>query len=184
MPLSRRDLLASSAALAATAGVAAGALPQTEAAQDEELSPEAALLKKLQGGWALRELDVPNLDENGRKEKAFMVIGGNFLAIELQLSWDAHVDDEWVDGFFQSGVSRIWLERSKVLVAKSLIGVTTGENYGLEIEPPGKERRYRVHFFGKNELELAMVDGPRFLFKRLLNGDPRRKTSKRSTKDL
>ena len=111
-----------------------------------------------------------------------MVIGGNFLAIEIQLSWGAQDNDEWVDGYLQSGVSRIWFERSKVLVAKGLIGVTTDEDYVLEIEPPGKERRYKVRFYGNNELELTMEDGPRFVFKRLQNGSSRRDASGKSAK--
>ena len=182
MSLSRRDLLASSAALAATAAAARGASPQSEGATGEDPTPEEVLLEQLQGGWVLREMDAPDLVENGRQEKAFMVIGGTFLAIELQLAWDVRDGDEWIDGYFQSGVSRIWFERSTVLVAKGLIGVTTDEDYGLELEPPGKERRYRVRFYGKNELELAREDGPVFTFKRLQNGSARRDTSDRPAK--
>jgi hypothetical protein len=146
---------------------------------DEAPTPEELLLEQLQGGWVMRELEAPNLDVNTREERAFMVIGGNFLAIDLQIAWDARDGDEWIDGYFQSGISRIWFERSKVLVARGLIGVTTGDDYGIDIEPPGKERRYRIQFFGKNELELAMDDGPRFLFKRLLNGGALREASSR-----
>ena len=69
-----------------------------------------------------------------------------------------------------------------MLVAKGLIGATTDEDYGLELEPPGKERRYRVRFYGKNELELALEDGPVFTFKRLQNGSARRDTSDRPAK--
>lgn len=182
MTLSRRDILASSAALAATGGIAGASSSQAGGGQDVEPSPEDVLLEQLQGGWVLRELEAPDLDENARQEKAFMVIGGSFLAIEIQLSWGAHDNDEWVDGYFQSGVSRIWFERSKVLVAKGLIGVTTDEDYVLEIEPPGKERRYKVRFYGNNELELTMEDGPRFVFKRLQNGSSRRDASGKSAK--
>ena len=182
MTLSRRDILASSAALAATGGVASGDPAQDEAAHAADPSPEDVLLEQLQGGWILRELEAPDLDENTRQQKAFMVIGGGFLAIELQIAWGARDEDEWIDGYFQSGVSRIWFERSTVLVAKELIGVTTNEEYELEIEPPGKERRYRVRFHGKNELELAMEDGPTFSFKRLQNGSTRRDPSGRLIK--
>lgn len=183
MTLSRRDILASSAALAVTASAARGAPTQAGGEQGVAPSPQEALLEKLQGGWVLREMDAPDIEEKDRQEKAFMVIGGTFLAIELQLAWGARDNDEWVDGYFQSGVSRLWVERSNVLVARGLIGATTDENYGIELEPPGKERRYRVRFYGKDELELTMEDGPRFTFKRLQNGVVRRDASGRPVKD-
>ena len=181
MTLSRRELLASSAALAATSAAASAASTQEGAEQEPAPSPEEELLEKLQGGWVLRDLDAPDLDDKRRQEKAYMVIGGTFLAIELQLAWGAGDNDEWIDGFFQSGVSRIWLERSNVLVARGLIGAATDEEYGLELEPPGKERRYKLRFSGKNELSLTMEDGPQFFFKRLQNSAAKRKASNPST---
>ena len=50
----------------------------------------------------------------------------------------------------------------------------------LEIESPGKERRYTVRFQEKNELVLNMEDGPRFAFKRLQNGGVRHNASSRA----
>ena len=176
MSLSRRDLIASSAALVAASGAANAQGPEQAGG---EATPESELLERLQGAWVLRELDSPNFDDRRRKDKAFMVIGGTFLAIDIQLSWDAREGDEWIDGFFQSGISRIWVERSNTLIARGLIGVTTDEDYSLEIEPPGKERRYSVRFREKNELVLNMEDGPRFSFKRLQNGGARHSASGR-----
>jgi len=181
MNLSRRDLFSSSAALAAIAGSAGVATAQ--GVEDPETPPtkEEEVLAQLQGAWVLRELDSPDFLEQRRQEKAFMVIGGTFLAIDIQLAWDAREGDEWIDGFFQSGISRIWVERSNTLIARGLIGVTTDEDYGLEIEPPGKERRYSVRFQEKNELVLNMEDGPRLAFKRLQNGGVRHNASSRDS---
>jgi len=180
MKLSRRDLISSSAALAA---VASGAtLASAQGAEDPVTPPTAEedILAQLQGAWVLRELDSPDFREQRRQEKAFMVIGGTFLAIDIQLAWDAKEGDEWINGFFQSGISRIWVERSNILIARGLIGVTTDEDYGLEIESPGRERRYTVRFQEKNELVLNMEDGPRFAFKRLQNGGVRHNASSRT----
>jgi len=181
MTLSRRDLISSSAALAAVAGSAA--VTSAQGVGDPETPPTAEedVLAQLQGAWILRELDSPDFIDQRRQEKAFMVIGGSFLAIDIQLAWDAKEGDEWIDGFFQSGISRIWVERSNTLIARGLIGVTTDEDYGLEIEPPGKERRYSVRFQQKNELVLNMEDGPRFSFKRLQNGGVRHNASSRDS---
>lgn len=180
MKLSRRDLISSSAALAA---VASGAgLASAQGAEDPVTPPTAEedMLAQLQGAWVLRDLDSPDFIEQRRQEKAFMVIGGTFLAIDIQLAWDAKEGDEWINGFFQSGISRIWVERSNILIARGLIGVTTDEDYGLEIESPGKERRYTVRLQENNELVLNMEDGPRFAFKRLQNGGVRHNASSRA----
>ena len=125
------------------------------------------LLDQLQGGWVLKSLEAPNLEKNSRQERAIMVVGGSFLFIELHLAWDLHNNDEWVDGYFQSGTSRIWVEPSGELVAKAMIGAATDVDYSLELEPPGKERRYHVRFRGNNEVELRMEEGAVFRFVRM-----------------
>ena len=135
------------------------------------------VIQQLQGGWLLRDLEAPNFDENLRQERAIMVVGGSFLSMEVHLAWDLREGDEWIDGFFQSGISRIWIERSNTLIARALIGVVTNEDYEIEIEPPGTERRYSVRFQEKNELILNMDDGPRLAFKRLQNSGARRSSS-------
>ncbi len=170
MTLSRRHLIASSAAFAAGAAPLINAQDGGDEDVIKELSAEEELLERLQGGWALRELDTPDFSDRGRKERAFMVIGGTFLSIDVQLLWDSQEGDEWVKGFFQSGVSRIWIERSNTLVSRSMMGVITDEDYTLQIEPSGEDRRYSVRFQEKNDLILNMEDGPRFVFRRLYNG--------------
>ena len=177
MNLSRRDLISQSAAFAAVASAAGVAHAQSGEDPETPLTPEEETLAKLQGAWTLRELDSPEFTKQRRQERAFMVIGGTFLAIDIKLAWDAQEGDEWIDGFFQSGISRIWIERSNTLIARALIGVVTNEDYEIEIEPPGTERRYSVRFQEKNELILNMEDGPRLAFKRLQNSGARRSSS-------
>ena len=179
MTLSRRDLIASSAAFAAGAATLASAQDEGGGEITKAPTAEEELLERLQGGWALRELDTPDFTDKGRKERAFMVVGGTFLSIDLQLLWDAREGDEWVKGFFQSGVSRIWIERSNTLVARSLMAVITDEDYTLQIEPAGQDRRYSIRFQEKNELILNMEDGPRFAFRRLHNGSAAGSSSRR-----
>ena len=177
MTLSRRDLFSQSAAFAAVASAAAVANAQGVEDPETPLSKEEEVLAKLQGAWVLRELDSPDFPRQRRQERAFMVVGGTFLAIDIKLAWDAQEGDEWVDGFFQSGVSRIWIERSNTLIARALIGVMTNEDYEIEIEPPGTERRYSVRFQEDDELVLNMDDGPRLAFKRLQNSGATRRAS-------
>ena len=57
--------------------------------------------------------------------------------------------------------------------------VITDEDYTLQIEPSGQDRRYSVRFQEKNELILNMDDGPRFVFHRLYNGSAKGSASTR-----
>jgi hypothetical protein len=100
-----------------------------------------------------------------------MVVGGNFLSMEIHLAWDLRENDEWIDGYFQSGISRLWMEPNGELMAKSMIGAATDEDSTLVLESPGKERRYQVSFFGENEVTLRIQDGPMFRFVRMRNDD-------------
>ena len=127
------------------------------------------VIEQLQGGWLLRDLEAPNFDENLRQERAIMVVGGSFLSMEVHLAWDLREGDEWIDGFFQCGTSRLRMDSTGELVAKAMIGASTDEDYSLQFEPPGKERRYQVSFFGKNEVTLGIQDGPQFTFVRMRN---------------
>ena len=127
------------------------------------------VIQQLQGGWLLRDLEAPNFDENLRQERAIMVVGGSFLSMEVHLAWDLREGDEWIDGFFQSGTSRIQMDPNGELFAKAMIGASTDDEYSLQFEPPGKERRYQVSFFGKNEVTLSVQDGPKFTFVRMRN---------------
>jgi hypothetical protein len=100
-----------------------------------------------------------------------MVVGGSFLSMEVHLAWDLRGGDEWIDGYFQSGTSRLSMEPNGDLLAKAMIGASTDEEYSLLIESLGKERRYQVSFFGENEVTLRIQDGPVFRFVRMLNDD-------------
>jgi hypothetical protein len=129
------------------------------------------VIELLQGGWVLRELEAPAFEKKLRQERAIMVVGGNFLSMEIHLAWDLRENDEWIDGYFQSGTSRLWMEPNGELMAKSMIGAATDEDYTLEFEAPGKERRYQVSFFGENEVTLRVQDGPMFRFVRMRNDE-------------
>ena len=129
------------------------------------------VLEQLQGGWILRELETPAFEKSLRTEHAIMVVGGSFLSMEIHLAWDLRDGDEWIEGYFQSGTSRLWMDPTGDLMAKSMIGAATDEEYNLEIESPGKERRYKVSFFGQNEVELSVKDGPMFRFVRMRNDE-------------
>ena len=100
-----------------------------------------------------------------------MVVGGSFLSMEIHLAWDLRDGDEWIEGYFQSGTSRLWIDANGDLMAKSMIGAATDEEYNLELESPGKERRYQVSFFGRNEVELKVKEGPMFRFARMRNDE-------------
>ena len=128
-------------------------------------------IERLQGGWVLRDLEAPSFEKNRRQERAIMVVGGSFLSMEIHLAWDLRAGDEWIDGYFQSGTSRLSMDPNGELLAKAMIGASTDEEYSLLIESPGKERRYQVSFFGENEVTLRIQDGPVFRFVRMLNDD-------------
>ena len=129
------------------------------------------IIERLQGGWVLRDLEAPSFEKDLRQERAIMVVGGSFLSMEVHLAWDLRGGDEWIDGYFQSGTSRLSMEPNGDLLAKAMIGASTDEEYSLLIESPGKERRYQVSFFGENEVTLRIQDGPVFRFVRMLNDD-------------
>ena len=98
-----------------------------------------------------------------------MVVGGSFLSMEVHLAWDLRDGDEWIDGYFQSGTSRLSMEPTGDLLAKAMIGASTDEEYTLQFESAGKERRYQVQFFGENEVTLTVQGGPMFRFVRMRN---------------
>ena len=127
------------------------------------------VIEQLQGGWVLRELEAPAFEKKLRQERAIMVVGGSFLSMEIHLAWDLRAGDDWIDGYFQSGTSRLSMEPNGELLAKAMIGASTDEEYSLQFESPGKERRYQVRFFGANEVTLAVQDGPIFRFVRMRN---------------
>ena len=139
----------------------------------EPAEPKAVTAKstieRLQGGWVLRDLEAPSFEKNLRQERAIMVVGGSFLSMEVHLAWDLRDGDEWIDGYFQSGTSRLSMESNGDLLAKAMIGASTDEEYSLQFESPGKERRYQVSFFGENEVTLRVQDGPMFRFARMRN---------------
>ena len=139
-----------------------------EPTEPKAVTSEEAI-ERLQGGWVLRDLEAPSFEKNRRQERAIMVVGGSFLSMEVHLAWDLRAGDEWVDGYFQSGTSRLSMEPNGELLAKAMIGASTDEEYSLQFESPGKERRYQVQFFGANEVTLTIQGGPMFRFVRMRN---------------
>ena len=115
------------------------------------------LLDSMQGAWQLLDVDDTELPEEDREMSGFLLVSGNFLSIEIHISW------EEFDDAFQTGIHEFRLNEAGELLASSMIGSYLDADDELEWERPGLMRRFNVAITG-DVLSLTRDDGSRFEF--------------------
>ena len=127
---------------------------------------DAELIEKLQGMWQLLHIEDPNLPPEGRSHHGFLMVSGQFLAIEVHVAWDDE-DGYPLEDAFQSGMHEFEIDRVGRLRTVSLIGSFLDEEEELDWEVPGTPRDFSVSLTG-NFLTLARSDGSTLDFARRL----------------
>jgi hypothetical protein len=126
-----------------------------------------ALVKQLVGCWRLVDIDDAEFPPEGRTQVGYLLIGEEFLALEIHVVWDTE-QGVMVDDDFQSGVHEYQIDPAGVLTTTALIGGFLEEQDGdldLEWEDPGTMRRFQTRLAG-NFLTLQRADGSRLSFSR------------------
>lgn len=136
-----------------------------KATSEQMRARNARVLKAMQGGWMLVELEVPDLEEFERQQKAVLLVADEFLSIELHLGY---YRDRlgMIEGYFQSGTHRIRFDSTGRLETTLLIGASTAAGEGIEFEEPGSVRLFEVKAT-EDRLELLREDGARFEFSKM-----------------
>jgi len=123
-----------------------------------------SLFERMQGAWQLVHIEDPLLSTDGRSHRGFLLVSGNFLAIEVHIAWDAP-DGEPIEDAHQSGIHEFQVDPFGRLVTRALIGSFLDEQDELDWEIPGTPRAFRVTTEGKF-LSLRREDGSRLDFAR------------------
>ncbi len=128
-----------------------------------------AFVAKLMGCWRLVDIEDAEFPADGRSQVGYLLIGQDFLALEMHVAWDDE-QGEMVDNDFQSGIHEYRLESTGVLVTSALIGSFLEEyapksKLDLEWEDPGTLRKFQLNLAG-NFLSLEREDGSRLSFSR------------------
>jgi hypothetical protein len=125
-------------------------------------------LRDMQGGWQLVAFRSPLLQDEGRQEVAYLLVGGEFLSIEIHM---AYFDQAGVEerSFIQTGTYRLNFNTDEDLTAMLLIGTLKSEEGYTVPQFPGDISVYGVEF-SKGSLILTRDDGTRFTFERVGSG--------------
>ncbi len=97
------------------------------------------------GAWQLVDLEIDGYPPQGRSEAGFLLIADEFLAFELQATWDEFVTGVILDDGYQSFIAEYLLEGGNTLLCRTLIGSFIDEETNvLDFEPRGIEREFEV----------------------------------------
>ena len=144
-------------------------LPPTK----EQEKRNAEMAELLQGAWQLVEFETDALNEYRRHDRGVAVFSQGFFSIEMHVQFESLEPYPEQPGpvFFQSGSFRYRLNDTGDLVAKIIIGASSGGVIpGLRFERPGSVRVFELEV-EKNRLELRRSPGNfRYEFIRLRNG--------------
>ena len=119
---------------------------------------------QLQGLWELIDLEARGQNTFSTEQKAFCLIHGSTLAIEVHMA--AFTDKEKGPALlFDSGIYHFEIEEGTTLALNSLIGAFVNVQARVEFRQPNTKRRYQVQMFG-NRMVLARDDGLKLTFQR------------------
>jgi hypothetical protein len=125
------------------------------------------LVKQLMGCWMLVDIDDAEFPPEGRTQVGYLLVGQDFLALEMHIVWDTD-QGVMVDDDFQSGIHEYRIDPNGVLTTSSLIGgflEDEGGELNLQWEDPATLRRFQTKLAG-NFLTLTRSDGSRLSFSR------------------
>jgi hypothetical protein len=125
----------------------------------------SSLARELVGCWQVFDLKFDGLVEDNREELGYLIVGKEFMAFELQVSWQWTRDQ--VPDAFQTFMGEYRLEPGGRIHMTSLIGsYLDDQGFQLEWERPGDERLFHVEMPTPNMLELHFENGGRVSFVR------------------
>jgi hypothetical protein len=137
------------------------------------ITPEraAVMRESMQGAWSLYSMRSPGLQEGGRQMQGFLLVAGDYLALEFHLAWTSK-QEGLTDEVFQSGIHRFTVDGLRITL-RSLIGASNADDEEglLSYDPMHTERIYFVAVEA-DLLTLSRGDGTRWVFSRL-RGSPR-----------
>jgi len=122
------------------------------------------------GAWQLLDMELDGYPPQGRSGAGALLISDQFLAFELQASWDPFVTEVILDDGYQSFIAEYMLEGGNLLVCRTLVGSFINEETGsLEFEPHGLEREFEVRL-EDGFLQLRWGESDLLIFGRRLPG--------------
>ncbi|MCB9914518.1 MAG: hypothetical protein H6828_05140 [Planctomycetes bacterium] len=126
-------------------------------------------LRRMQGAWILQDLRAVRLPEAGRDHAAYLLVQGEFMALELHMGY---FDDEGKEreSYLQSGIYRLNFNDEGKLLAKLLIGtLDLGVGQALPRQP-GMTSVFELGLAG-GALTMTSEESTRFTWARLGTGE-------------
>ena len=137
-------------------------------AERQRADASVATLRRLQGAWQLTEYTSMSFHDLGRQEVAFLLVGGEFLTIEVHMGFfdDEGTMDAWL---VQTGTYRLNFNQHGELMALRLIGsMDDGQGYSAP-QTPGEISVYKVEI-SNGVLTLINEESSRFRFEPVATG--------------
>jgi hypothetical protein len=129
--------------------------------------PTSALQAALLGCWQIMDLDLEGYSTEGRDLLGFLLFSEDFVAFELQASWDD--PNRATADAYQTFISEYRLKADGTLQLKTLVGSFLDREFtSLEWEAPGYGRELRVEQLTKNQIVLHFQTGGTMTFARRL----------------
>lgn len=122
------------------------------------------------GAWELLDMDLDGYPPEGLSGAGALLIGDQFMAFEVQASWDPFVVGVILDDGYQSFIAEYMLEGGNLLLCRTLVGSYLDEETGsLAFEPHGIEREFEVRL-ENGFLQLRWGESDLLTFGRRLPG--------------
>lgn len=116
-------------------------------------APRNTLVDRIKGGWVLTQLDLENSRKGGRRATGFMIVGENYLSIEIHAFWNGTPKQTEYD-LHQSFTAEYVLDATGRLTCRTMIGANLDEQTGLLLwDRAGRPREFRVE---ETERELVL----------------------------
>jgi hypothetical protein len=125
-------------------------------------------LRAMQGGWQLIDYTSTIMPDPGRQDIAFVVVGGEFLTIEIHMGYFDE-NDTLRSRLHQTGSYRLNFNEESDLLAQLLIGTMDVGDGFTDFQIPGVVSIYEADVHG-DVLTLISEDYSRFKFERIKTG--------------
>lgn len=104
----------------------------------------------LVGAWQLLDMEAEGFPEEGKLSSGFLLVGEDFLALEMHVMWDLDLVGEALVDAYQTFICEYAVVGGSLLQCRTLIGsYIEAVDGSLQYEPSGTDREFLMELDGE-----------------------------------